>query len=163
MATITEYEEVLQQRLVYIVKAHLNIPQEQQFEWDSDLVEIGESYVMALLQHAGEREASEIFVSAVTGGIVASSHWRAIRENKQTMILYLCEAEVTDEALGIMSAVDLESEQAKRYLIMVSDLITEAVSMVGQYCNDAAAVEYIYATLMQLYQMGIAIENGRER
>lgn len=163
MASISEYEEILGQRFAYIVKAHLELSQEETFEADADLVEIGESYVTALLQHGDEKPASVIFVSAVTGGIVASSHWRMIRENKQAMILYLCESEVTDEALGLMQATDLESEQAKRYLVMVSDLITEAVSLVGEYCDNADAVEYIYTTLLQLYQMGIMIEQRRER
>lgn len=154
MLSLVEYEEVLEQRLPYITDAHGYVTS---YEVEEDLMEIGESYVAALLQNAGVKQASEIFVAAITGGIVAASHWRMIRENKQTMILYLCEAEVTDEALGIMRATDLESEEARKYLIMVSDLITEAVSMVGEYCKEENAVEYIYTTLLQLYRNGVRI------
>lgn len=154
MLELTAYEQVLKERLPYIVRAHGALEDDS---LDSDLVEIGESYVAALLQQAGMKEASEIFVAAVTGGIVASSHWSMIKENKQTLILYLCEAEVTDEALGLMRATDLDSESAKRYLVLMSDLITEAVSLVGEYCDRPDAVEYIYATLIQLYCSGIHI------
>lgn len=154
MENVQEYQNVLTERLEYIVREHGALKDENV---DVDLVEIGESYVAALLQQAGMKEASEIFVAAVTGGIVGASHWSVIRENKETLILYLCEAEVTDEALGIMQATDLNSEPAKRYLVMVSDLITEAVSMVGEYCEKPDAVEYIYATLQGLYRAGIHI------
>ncbi len=154
MAELTAYEQILEERLTYIIRAHEALADETM---DADLVEIGESYVAALLQQAGIKEASEIFVAAVTGGIVGASHWSVIRENKQTLILYLCEAEVTDEALSLMQATDLNSDSAKRYLVLMSDLITEAVSLVGEYCNQPDAVEFIYATLMALFKSGVHI------
>lgn len=158
MLSMEEYEKTLMDRLEYIVREHGYLAKN---ELDEDLMEIGESYVAALLQQAGRKQASEIFVAAVTGGIVGASHWSVIRENKQGLILYLCEAEVTEEALSLMNAVDLDSEPAKRYLVMVSDLITEAVSMVGEFCEKSDAVEYIYTTLMQLYACGIHICNNK--
>lgn len=154
MAELAAYEQILKERMTYIIKAHEALIDET---LDADLVEIGESYVAALLQQAGIKEASEIFVAAVTGGIVGASHWSVIRENKQTLILYLCEAEVTDEALSLMQATDLNSDSAKRYLVLMSDLITEAVSLVGEYCDQPDAVEFIYATLMALYCAGVHI------
>lgn len=157
---IEAYQKILTERLQYIVREHGVL---ENVILEEELLEIGESYVAALVQQAGIRQASEIFVAAVTGGIVAACHWSVIRENQETLTLYLCEAEVTDEALGIMQATDLNSESAKRYLILVSDLITEAVSMVGEYCEQPDAVEYIYATLKSLYQSGIHIGVNKQR
>lgn len=160
MADLSTYEQILEERLTYIIRAHGALIDET---LDTDLVEIGESYVAALVQQAGMKEASEIFVAAVTGGIVGASHWSVIKENKQTLILYLCEAEVTDEALSLMRATDLDSETAKKYLVLMSDLITEAVSLVGEYCDQPDAVEYIYATLMALFVSGIHIGVNKEK